>query len=106
MPQGTQLKKLVSAPQKKAVVEHLVEVGRCSQRHACRIVGLSRSTARYSMRRADDEAFLVERLHKFATKRRGRGYRLAHRELRRDGVIVNHPPSGHPGFIVFGKLRD
>jgi len=80
----------VSAPQKKAAVEHLVEVGRCSQRHACRFVGLSRSTARYSMRRADDEAFLVERLHKFATRRRRRGYRLAHRELRRDGVIVNH----------------
>ena len=63
----------MSAPQKKAAVEHLVEVGRCSQRHACRFVGLSRSTARYSMRRADDEAFLVERLHKFATGAVGAG---------------------------------
>ena len=80
----------MSAPQKKAVVEHLVEVGKCSQRQACRFVGLSRSTARYSIRRAADEAILVERLHKFATKRRRRGYRLAHRELRRDGFVVNH----------------
>jgi putative transposase len=32
----------------------------------------------------------VERLHKFARRRRRRGYRLAHRELRRDGFGVNH----------------
>jgi putative transposase len=37
-----------------------------------------------------DEARLVERLKKFAQKRRRRGYRLAHRELRRSGVVVNH----------------
>jgi len=80
----------VSAPQKKAVVEHLVEGHKCSQRQACRFVGLSRSTARYPMRRAADESLLVERLHKFSVKRRRRGYRLAHRELRRDGFVVNH----------------
>lgn len=80
----------MSAPQKKAAVEHLVEGHKCSQRQACRFVGLSRSTARYSMRRRADQAILVERLHKFATKRRRRGYRLAHRELRRDGFMVNH----------------
>lgn len=33
---------------------------------------------------------MVERLHKFAKKRRRRGYCLAHRELRRDGFCVNH----------------
>jgi putative transposase len=32
----------------------------------------------------------VERLHTFAKKRRRRGYRLAYRELRRDGFGVNH----------------
>jgi transposase InsO family protein len=32
----------------------------------------------------------VERLQKFARKRRRRGYRLAHRELRRDGFRINH----------------
>ena len=80
----------MSAPQKKAAVEHLVEVGKCSQRQACRFVGLSRSTARYRMRRSADrradEALLVERLCKFAVKRRRRGYRLAHQ----DGFVVNH----------------
>lgn len=80
----------MSAPQKKAAVEYLVAVDKCSQRQACRFVGLSRSTARYPMRRRADEAVLVERLHKFSVKRRRRGYRLAHRELRRDGFVVNH----------------
>jgi transposase InsO family protein len=37
-----------------------------------------------------DEALLVERLKQFARKRRRRGYRLAHRELRHSGVVVNH----------------
>jgi transposase InsO family protein len=32
----------------------------------------------------------VERLRKFAKRRRRRGYRLAHRELQRDGFAVNH----------------
>lgn len=62
----------------------------CSQRQACRFVGLSRSTARYRSRPKADETALVERLKEFARKRRRRGYRLAHRELRRAGVVVNH----------------
>ena len=32
----------------------------------------------------------MERLQKFAKRRRRRGYRLAHQELRRDGFRVNH----------------
>ena len=81
----------MSAPQKKAAAEHLVQSKKCSQRQACRFIGLARSTARYTARpvRAD-EAVLVERLKQFARKRRRRDYRLAHRELRRSGVVVNH----------------
>jgi transposase InsO family protein len=81
---------LVSAPQKKAAARHLVQKRMCFQRQACRFVGLSRSTARYQMRLRADEAQLVERLKEFAGKRRRRGYRLAHRELRRTGTIINH----------------
>ena len=81
---------MVSAPQKKAAARHLVQKGLCSQRQACRFVGLSRSTARYRSRPKADENHLVERLKEFARKRRRRGYRLAHRELRRQGVMLNH----------------
>ena len=80
----------MSAPQKKAAVRHLVKEQMCSQRQACRFLGLSRSTARYRVRCRADEADLVERLQEFARKRRRRGYRLAHRQLRREGVVVNH----------------
>ncbi len=80
----------MSAPQKKAAVGYLVEAQKCSQRQACRFIGLSRSSARYRARDRVDEAELVERLAKFAGRRRRRGYRLAHRELCRDGFEVNH----------------
>ena len=53
-------------------------------------MGLSRSTARYQARAKADEAALVERLKQFARKRRRRGYRLAHQDLQRTGVTVNH----------------
>jgi hypothetical protein len=51
---------------------------------------MSRSTARYRQRPGANETDLVERLKEFAATRRRRGYRLAHKELRRAGVLVNH----------------
>lgn len=69
---------------------HLVQTGMCSQRLACRFVGLSRSTARYRSRPKRDETDLVERLKEFARKRRRLGYRMAHKELLRQGLVVNH----------------
>jgi len=80
----------LSAPQKKRAVRHLVLNKKCSERQACRFVGLSRSTARYAKLPKADEAELVERLKEFARKRHRRGYRLAYQELRRSGLTVNH----------------
>jgi transposase InsO family protein len=40
-------------------------------------------------KRQDDEQ-LVERLKEIARKKRRRGYRLAHRQLRQEGLVVNH----------------
>jgi putative transposase len=67
-----------------------VERRNYSERKACRLVGLSRSTARYRIRAKTGEVELVERLRAFAKRRRRRGYRLAHQELRRAGIAVNH----------------
>jgi hypothetical protein len=50
----------VSAPQKKAAIMYLVKAQKCSQRQACRFIGLSRSSARYQARTREDEAELVE----------------------------------------------
>lgn len=53
---------------------------------------MCRTSARYQShpRQATDESTLVERLQKFAQKRRRRGYRLVHQELRREGMRINH----------------
>lgn len=83
----------MTAPQKTAAARHLVVTHRCSQRQACRFVGLSLSTARYQKRIKDDETKLVERLKEFSRKRHRRGYRLVHQELRRAGGLfarINH----------------
>jgi putative transposase len=68
----------------------LIEQRGCSQRLACRLVGMERGSVRYQPRPRTDEANLVERLHEFANKKRRRGYRLIHRELRQEGQAVNH----------------
>jgi len=57
---------------------------------ACRFLNLSRSGARSQARPRVDELLLVEHLHEFAKRRRRRGYRLAHQELQRGGMKVNH----------------
>ena len=60
-----------------------------SERHACEVVGISRSSARYQGRGHDD-APLRERLRELAAERRRFGYRRLHVLLRREGVLVNH----------------
>ena len=80
----------MSAPQKRGFVR-LAGTRGLSERRACRLVGQSRSVARYRVRSQPvDEAALVERLKEIANKKRRRGYRLAHRELRRQGWLINH----------------
>lgn len=59
-----------------------------SDRRTCRLLGLSRSTARYRSCRGPDP--IVEELLKLAVKWRGCGYRRVHDELRKRGLMVNH----------------
>lgn len=80
----------MSAPQKREFVDFAQSCG-LSQRRSCELCGFSRSTCRYVLRPTQpDEALLVEQLQAFAQRRRRRGYRLAHQELRRGGWQVNH----------------
>jgi putative transposase len=60
-----------------------------SERHACGLVGISRSNARYCAAKRDD-AELRERLRQLAAERRRFGYRRLHVLLRREGQVVNH----------------
>ena len=65
----------------------VVEFGR-SQRRACGLVGIWRSTFRYRIRRTD-QAALLEKLRALAQKRPRYGYRMLCTMLRRQGLKVN-----------------
>ena len=60
-----------------------------SQRRACDLVGLDRSTMRYRCRRPEDRA-LRERLRELAAERRRFGYRRLGWMLAREGHTINH----------------
>jgi putative transposase len=67
----------------------MVEYG-MSERHACRLMGLARSTQRYQSRKAERDGELRERLRALASKRMRFGYRRLTAMLVREGVEVNH----------------
>jgi putative transposase len=60
-----------------------------SERHACGLVGMSRSSCRYKGSGRDDGP-LIERLRALAAERRRFGYRRLHVLLCREGWVVNH----------------
>ena len=59
-----------------------------SERRACRVIAVDRTSVRYRSRRADD-GDLREKLRALAQERRRFGYRRLHILLRRDGVLIN-----------------
>ena len=61
-----------------------------SERRACNLVAVPRSTARYRARRRRDDGPLRQRLHELAGERPRFGYRRLHVLLRREGIVVNH----------------
>ena len=61
-----------------------------SERRACALAGIGRSSARSRPRPRPDEAGLRARVRQLAGERRRFGYRRLHALLRREGVAVNH----------------
>jgi len=72
----------------REAVAHLRGGFAMSERRACRVVAVDRSSMRYQRRRGDDDA-LRERLKALAEKRRRFGYRRLWVLLRREGHTVN-----------------
>ena len=61
-----------------------------SERHACRLLGLGRSTHRYRARRQERDIELRSRLKELAAKRMRFGYRGLTAMLVREGIAANH----------------
>jgi putative transposase len=61
-----------------------------SERRACRLVGMARTSCRYEPQRQEQEEKLRERLRELAQERRRFGYRRLTVLLRREGWTVNH----------------
>jgi putative transposase len=74
----------------RAAVTWLRERYAFSERRACRLVGIGRTSARYRPANRDDEAALRGRLRELAAERPRFGYRRLHALLRREGIVVNH----------------
>jgi putative transposase len=81
-------KKLPGLVERRAEVRRLVKDYSVSQRHACELMKIPRSTQRYQSRRND--APLTERLRALAHERPRFGYRRLHVLLQREGWAVNH----------------
>lgn len=63
---------------------------RISERHACWLIGLSRSTRRYCAHPSLGNEVLRKRLHELAEERPRFGSPRLHALLRREGCVVNH----------------
>ncbi|HEX6976727.1 MAG TPA: IS3 family transposase, partial [Vicinamibacterales bacterium] len=80
---------MVKPATKRRAVGYLQQAFGLSERRACRVVGLSRATARYQGTRVDPPE-LVKDLLKLAADKPRYGYRFLHRKLRRKGHRYNH----------------
>ncbi len=74
---------------RRRAVEHVRQVVGLSERRACELVAMRRSSHRYRARRKDDEA-VRSRIVSLARRHRRWGYRMVHDVLRRAGWDVNH----------------
>ena len=80
---------MVTATQRRQVVTHLRAAFDVTLRHACRLVGLSRSRWHYRPVRPERDHPVRERLRALAAARPRFGYQRLHLLLRREGLCVN-----------------
>jgi putative transposase len=80
---------VVTPAARRSEAAYAVERHGVSERRACRLFRLSRSTWQYQSRRPSDAA-LRARLRTLAAELPRYGYKRLHRRLRRSGELVNH----------------
>jgi putative transposase len=87
--EGSQFKKMVTPAAKRQAVAHLCSSFEVSQRRACEVIGVDRSSVRYLSSRPDDSV-IRSRLRELAAVRRRFGYRRLLLMIRSEGVLINH----------------
>jgi len=80
---------MVSPRAKREAVERLITERGLSQRRACQLVELDRSSARYKGRPRADEAATVALVREYAHEQPMYGYRIIAAMLRHDGYGIN-----------------
>ena len=89
-PSGSIIKKMVTPIQRKQVVKDMVSKGRRSERQACQLVGISRSSYRYQSQRVDKDRILKAELLELAKVYPRFGYLMLHGLLKNKGLVVNN----------------
>ncbi len=79
---------MVTPVAKRQAIAHACEQHGVSERRACRVLDIDRSTVRYRSARPDD-AELRAAIRQVATERRRFGYRRIHVMLERQGIHMN-----------------
>ena len=79
---------MVTPVGKRQAVVHFMEAHQLSQRRACDVLQIDRSTVRYLSRRGDD-ADLRDAIKRVSRERRRFGYRRIHVMVAREGFEVN-----------------
>src|SRR5215203_6781569 len=80
---------MVSPRERRRAVEHLMTERGLSQRHACQLVGMQRSSARYQTRARQDESKTVALIRTYAEEQPVYGYRIIAAMLKQDGHPIN-----------------
>jgi putative transposase len=81
--------KMVSPRDRRRAVEDLVAERGLSQRHACQLIGLQRSSARYQRHLRGDESHTVALIRTYAEQQPMYGYRIIAAMLKQDGHQIN-----------------
>lgn len=79
---------MVTPAARRIAVAHLVQIYEMSERRACHVLDVDRSSVRYRSSRPDDTP-LRARMRELAAQRRRFGYRRLHVLLRHEGLVVN-----------------
>jgi len=80
---------MVTLSARQVAVADLVQEGKCSQRKACILAAVPRSTVRYKRRRALKDKSLRRKIKTLASRHQRYGYRRVAALLRRQGTPVN-----------------